>query len=60
MELIKFLHQISPPGVVVEVNVVIMFHKLVLTKVDRSLKIECLYMQAEKTVSNSFDVRYKK
>ena len=40
-----------------ETTVVIQFHPQFLTKVDRAFKVQCFYMEADKTVATDLDVR---
>jgi len=47
---------ISPPGVHVSFTVVVSFHENFITKVDRAYRIQCAYMEAEKTVKTEIDV----
>ncbi|KAE9550676.1 hypothetical protein FO519_006119 [Halicephalobus sp. NKZ332] len=41
----------DPPGLFVNVKVMISFHEEFITKVDRGYEISCFYMQADKTVT---------
>lgn len=47
---------LNPRGVFVTTTVVISFHPLFLTKVDRAYRVQCFYMEADKTVSSQLDV----
>ncbi|GMT11348.1 hypothetical protein PFISCL1PPCAC_2645, partial [Pristionchus fissidentatus] len=47
---------VSPRGILLDVTVVVMFHSLFLTKIDRSYHVECFYVQYDKEVSQSYDV----
>lgn len=47
---------LNPPGVFVTTTVVISFHPIFLTKVDRAYRIQCFYMEADKTVSSYAEV----
>uniref|UniRef100_A0A9J2P2H9 ZP domain-containing protein n=1 Tax=Ascaris lumbricoides TaxID=6252 RepID=A0A9J2P2H9_ASCLU len=47
---------LNPRGVFVTTTVVISFHPLFLTKVDRAYRVQCFYMEADKTVSTQIDV----
>lgn len=49
--------QVAPMGMAIESTVVIMFHRAVVTKVDRAFNVQCFYMQAEKTVTANLGVR---
>lgn len=51
--------QISPAkGLVLETTVVIMFHPIFLTKIDKSFRIQCRYQEADKKVTQQLDVRF--
>ncbi|KAK0429218.1 hypothetical protein QR680_011257 [Steinernema hermaphroditum] len=41
----------NPPGLFVNVKVMISFHEEFITKIDRGYEISCFYMQADKTVT---------
>ncbi|MCP9261628.1 hypothetical protein DINM_004973 [Dirofilaria immitis] len=47
---------LNPRGVFVTTTIVISFHPLFITKVDRAYRIECFYMEADKTVSTQIEV----
>ncbi|KAK6043830.1 zona pellucida-like domain protein [Cooperia oncophora] len=47
---------LNPRGVFVSTTVVISFHPQFVTKVDRAYKIQCFYMEADKTVSTQIEV----
>jgi hypothetical protein len=47
---------LNPKGVFVSITVIISFHPLFITKVDRAYKIQCFYMEADKTVSTEIEV----
>uniref|UniRef100_A0A915PZL6 ZP domain-containing protein n=1 Tax=Setaria digitata TaxID=48799 RepID=A0A915PZL6_9BILA len=47
---------LNPRGVFVTATVVISFHPLFITKVDRAYRIQCFYMEADKTVSTQIEV----
>lgn len=49
--------QVEPSGMLVRVNVVVKFHPIFLTKIDRAYAIECFYMEADKTVDQLLNVR---
>lgn len=43
-------------GIFVTTTVVISFHPLFVTKVDRAYRVQCFYMEADKTVSTQIEV----
>uniref|UniRef100_A0A914C3M0 ZP domain-containing protein n=1 Tax=Acrobeloides nanus TaxID=290746 RepID=A0A914C3M0_9BILA len=47
---------LNPRGVFVTANVVVSFHPLFVTKIDRAYRIQCFYMEADKTVSAQIEV----
>uniref|UniRef100_A0A915CSN5 ZP domain-containing protein n=1 Tax=Ditylenchus dipsaci TaxID=166011 RepID=A0A915CSN5_9BILA len=47
---------LNPKGVFVSTTVVISFHPQFVTKVDRAYKVQCFYMEADKTVSAQIEV----
>ncbi|KAK6101333.1 von Willebrand factor type A domain family protein [Brugia pahangi] len=47
---------LSPRGIFVEMTVVFMFHALFMTKVDQMVKVQCFYMEADKSVSVPMEV----
>ncbi|MFH4980828.1 hypothetical protein AB6A40_007537 [Gnathostoma spinigerum] len=47
---------LNPRGVYVTTTVVITFHPLFVTKVDRAYRVQCFYMEADKTVSAQIEV----
>uniref|UniRef100_A0A915ARV6 ZP domain-containing protein n=2 Tax=Parascaris univalens TaxID=6257 RepID=A0A915ARV6_PARUN len=47
---------LNPRGIFVSATVVISFHPLFVTKVDRAYRIQCFYMEADKTVSTQIEV----
>ncbi|PAV57292.1 hypothetical protein WR25_25669 [Diploscapter pachys] len=47
---------LNPKGVFVSNTVVISFHPQFVTKVDRAYRIQCFYMEADKTVSTQIEV----
>lgn len=47
---------LNPKGVFVSITVIIFFHPQFITKVDRAYKIQCFYMEADKTVSTELEV----
>ncbi|KHN78993.1 Cuticlin-1 [Toxocara canis] len=47
---------LNPRGIFVSTTVVISFHPLFVTKVDRAYRVQCFYMEADKTVSTQIEV----
>ncbi|VDM92572.1 unnamed protein product [Onchocerca ochengi] len=47
---------LNPLGIFVTTTVVISFHPLFVTKVDRAYRVQCFYMEADKTVSSQIEV----
>uniref|UniRef100_A0A0K0DAB7 ZP domain-containing protein n=1 Tax=Angiostrongylus cantonensis TaxID=6313 RepID=A0A0K0DAB7_ANGCA len=47
---------LNPRGVFVSTTVVISFHPQFVTKVDRAYRIQCFYMESDKTVSTQLEV----
>ncbi|CAD5215881.1 unnamed protein product [Bursaphelenchus xylophilus] len=47
---------LNPKGVFVSTTVVIQFHPQFVTKVDRAYRVQCFYMEADKTVSAQLEV----
>ncbi|CAD5211530.1 unnamed protein product [Bursaphelenchus okinawaensis] len=47
---------LNPKGVFVSTTVVIQFHPQFVTKVDRAYRVQCFYMEADKTVSAQIEV----
>jgi hypothetical protein len=47
---------LNPKGVFVTTVVIISFHPQFITKVDRAYRIQCFYMEADKTVSQELEV----
>uniref|UniRef100_A0A183DF40 ZP domain-containing protein n=1 Tax=Gongylonema pulchrum TaxID=637853 RepID=A0A183DF40_9BILA len=47
---------LNPRGIFVTTTVVISFHPLFITKVDRAYRVQCFYMEADKTVSTQIEV----
>ncbi|VDM91988.1 unnamed protein product [Onchocerca ochengi] len=47
---------LNPRGIFVEMTVVFMFHTLFMTKVDQMVKVQCFYMEADKSVSVPLEV----
>ncbi|TKR63119.1 hypothetical protein L596_026991 [Steinernema carpocapsae] len=50
------LRSLNPRGIFASTTIVISFHPFFVTKVDRVYKIQCFYMEADKTVRNQLDV----
>uniref|UniRef100_A0A914V5V9 ZP domain-containing protein n=1 Tax=Plectus sambesii TaxID=2011161 RepID=A0A914V5V9_9BILA len=46
----------DPIGVAVETTIVVQFHPIFLTKVDRAYRVRCFYIQVEKTVNANLEV----
>ncbi|CAD5211992.1 unnamed protein product [Bursaphelenchus xylophilus] len=53
---VQRLRSLNPKGIFASTTVVISFHPIFVTKVDRVYHIQCFYMEAEKTVSQNLDV----
>ncbi|VDM93084.1 unnamed protein product [Litomosoides sigmodontis] len=47
---------LNPRGIFVTTTVIISFHPLFVTKVDRAYRVQCFYMEADKTVSTEIEV----
>jgi hypothetical protein len=47
---------LNPKGVFVSTTIVISFHPQFVTKVDRAYRVQCFYMEADKTVSAQLEV----
>lgn len=47
---------LNPKGIFVTTTVVISFHPQFVTKVDRAYRVQCYYMEADKTVSAEIEV----
>ncbi|VDN56971.1 unnamed protein product [Dracunculus medinensis] len=47
---------LNPRGVFVTTTIVISFHPLFMTKVDRVYRVQCFYMEADKTVTTQLEV----
>ncbi|CAG9539277.1 unnamed protein product [Cercopithifilaria johnstoni] len=47
---------LNPRGIFVTTTVVISFHPLFVTKIDRAYRVQCFYMEADKTVSTQIEV----
>jgi hypothetical protein len=44
-------------GVFISTTIVVTFHPRFLTKIDRAYRVQCFYMEADKTVSTGLEVR---
>ncbi|CAD5207194.1 unnamed protein product [Bursaphelenchus okinawaensis] len=53
---VQRLRSLNPKGIFASTTVVISFHPIFVTKVDRVYHIQCFYMEAEKTVSQEVEV----
>lgn len=49
--------QLEPRGVEYTFTLVVSFHPIFLTKIDRAYRLRCFYMEAVKTVNTQLDVR---
>jgi hypothetical protein len=49
--LVVTIRSMNPPGLFVNVKVMISFHTDFITKIDRGYEISCFYMEADKTVT---------
>uniref|UniRef100_A0A0N4VFP5 ZP domain-containing protein n=1 Tax=Enterobius vermicularis TaxID=51028 RepID=A0A0N4VFP5_ENTVE len=47
---------LNPKGIFVSTSVVVSFHPQFVTKVDRAYRVQCFYMESEKTVQTNVDV----
>ncbi|TKR88076.1 hypothetical protein L596_012372 [Steinernema carpocapsae] len=47
---------VNPRGMTMESTVIIMFHRLFLTKVDQAFHVKCMYMEADKEVTQTLEV----
>uniref|UniRef100_A0A914EEH2 ZP domain-containing protein n=1 Tax=Acrobeloides nanus TaxID=290746 RepID=A0A914EEH2_9BILA len=47
---------LNPRGIVLETTVMVMFHKLLLTKNDKSFHVECKYMENNVMITQQLDV----
>lgn len=54
------LLQLGPEqrGVEQSIVIIVSFHDTFITKVDRAYRCTCFYMEADKVVTNRFDVRW--
>lgn len=50
------IRSLNPRGIFVTTTVVITFHPQFLTKIDRAYRLQCFYMEADKTVSTKIEV----
>ncbi|KHN85449.1 Cuticlin-1 [Toxocara canis] len=50
------IRSLNPKGIFIMTTVIVTFHPQFLTKIDRAYKIECFYMEADKTVSTAISV----
>uniref|UniRef100_A0A915ATU2 ZP domain-containing protein n=2 Tax=Parascaris univalens TaxID=6257 RepID=A0A915ATU2_PARUN len=53
---IRRKRMVNPRGLMLETTIVVMFHRIFLTKVDRIFHLKCFYMEADMTVEQSLDV----
>lgn len=53
---VRRFRSLNPKGVFVQTTVIVSFHPLFITKVDRAYTIQCFYMEADKTVDTSIEV----
>ena len=49
--------QSNPQGLYISTTVVISFHPMFITMVDKAYNIRCFYMETDKTVNANIDVR---
>lgn len=54
---VRRTRSLNPKGVFVSTTIIITFHPRFLTKVDRAYTIQCFYMEADKTVDTTLEVR---
>ncbi|GMT35271.1 hypothetical protein PFISCL1PPCAC_26568 [Pristionchus fissidentatus] len=50
----------SPRGIFLSVTMIISFHPMFITKIDKSYNVECFYTEQEKIVTQQFDVSLNK
>ncbi|KAK6046176.1 hypothetical protein COOONC_16319 [Cooperia oncophora] len=48
---------VHPRGIALDSTVVLMFHPIFMTQVDKSYHVQCNYLEVEKEVSRKLDVR---
>uniref|UniRef100_A0AC34G7I3 ZP domain-containing protein n=1 Tax=Panagrolaimus sp. ES5 TaxID=591445 RepID=A0AC34G7I3_9BILA len=53
---VQRLRSLNPRGIFASTTVVISFHPIFVTKVDRVYHIQCFYMEADKTVAQDIQV----
>jgi hypothetical protein len=53
---VRRFRSLNPKGVFVQTSIIISFHPLFVTKVDRAYTIQCFYMDADKTVDTRLEV----
>ncbi|CAI5453942.1 unnamed protein product [Caenorhabditis angaria] len=46
----------NPRGIMITTTVIISFHPMFITKIDKSYKVQCFYAEAAKTVTQQFNV----
>lgn len=56
---LSVVFQLGPEhkGVEQSIAIIISFHNTFITKIDRAYRCTCFYMEADKVVTNRFDVR---
>ena len=52
------IFQSNPLGLYISVTVVITFHPMFITMVDKAYNVQCFYMEADKQVTAELGVRY--
>ncbi|CAB3396709.1 unnamed protein product [Caenorhabditis bovis] len=50
------MRTLNPRGLIVETEIIVSFHPLFVTKIDRSYKIQCVYEESQNQVNNSLEV----
>uniref|UniRef100_A0A7E4VGH6 ZP domain-containing protein n=1 Tax=Panagrellus redivivus TaxID=6233 RepID=A0A7E4VGH6_PANRE len=53
---VQRLRSLNPRGIFATTTIVISFHPIFVTKVDRVYHVQCFYMEADKTVSQGIEV----